>query len=193
MLTIAWDIDDVLNNLMATWLEKWWKSKNKGCLLKYDDLIENPPNRLLKVTLEEYLQSLDAFRLSGRYEEMQPNPDVLQWFRSCGSNFKHMALTAVPRIAVSISAAWVFKHFGDWIRSFHFVPSARSGDIHTPYEKTKGGYLNWLKRVDIIIDDHPGNIQKASSLPVECHMPSHPWNSGGKTMAEILSALNSSC
>ena len=190
MLTIAWDIDDVLNDLMRVWFEEWWKPRNVDCVLNYEDLTENPPHRLLQIAHEEYLKSLDAFRLSGSYEGMHPDREVLEWFKKNGLSFQHMALTAVPRIAAPISASWVFKHFGNWIRSFHFVPSARPGDIHTPYEKTKGDYLNWLKRVDIFIDDQRGNIQKARNLPIQYLMPSRPWNSGGKKMAEILSALN---
>ena len=193
MLTIAWDIDDVLNNLMHTWFEEWWKPANTDCVLHYDDLTENPPHQLLELELDQYLQSLDAFRLSGHYEKMQPNPKILEWFEKHGSSYRHMALTAVPRIAASVSASWVLRHFGDWIRTFHFVPSPRPNDIPTPYESTKAHYLRWLNRINIFIDDHAGNIQAVKTMGIYGIMPARPWNSSGMKIEEILESLTPAC
>jgi hypothetical protein len=190
MLTIAWDIDDVLNDLMGVWFEEWWKPEHTDCVLNYKDLTENPPHQLLGVGQSDYLQSLDAFRLSGDYDRLQPNSQVLKWFEKHGPSYRHMALTAVPRIAASISASWVFRHFGDWIRTFHFVPSHRPGDIPTSYETTKADYLNWLKRIDIFIDDHANNVCDVKSTKIRCFMLSRPWNSGGMAINEILEALS---
>jgi hypothetical protein len=190
MLTIAWDIDDVLNNLMYTWLEEWWKPSNTDCNLDFEDLTENPPHRLLKIKKSDYLKSLDAYRLSGNYAKLQPDKNVLNWFKKYGPNYRHMALTAVPRIAASISASWVLEHFGDWIRTFHFVPSPRPEDIPTSNESTKGAYLEWLNRADIFIDDHEGNIKDVKSGKIQCVTVSRPWNSNRTSINEILEGLS---
>ena len=189
MLTIAWDVDDVLNDLMRTWFEKWWRPKHPGCMLNYEDIKKNPPHKLLSVELDEYLQSLDDFRLSGRYEKMQPNPKVIEWFKRHGPSFWHIAVTSVPRIAAPVSASWVIRYFGDWIRTFHFVPSSRPGDIPTIYESTKAGYLKWFNRADIFIDDSMRNTHEVTSQGIRCFLVSQPWNSGGMRIERILQSL----
>ena len=189
MFTIAWDVDDVLNDLMGAWFEKWWKPQHSGCMLNYEDLTENPPHHILNIKLEEYFCSLDAFRLSAHYERMQPDSKVLDWFGKHGPAYRHMALTAVPRIASFVSASWVLRYFGDWIRTFHFVPSPRPEDIPTAYESTKAAYLKWLNRADIFIDDHAGNIRDAKGMGIRCIMLSRPWNSGGMKIEKILDFL----
>ena len=189
MLTIAWDIDDVLNDLMRTWLEERWKAHHPDCELTYEAVGSNPPHQLIGATLEEYLQSLDAFRLSGAYDRMAPNPDIVAWFQTHGIKYRHIALTAVPRKAAAVSAAWVMRHFGDWIRTFHFVPSPRPDDIATRYERSKGDYLEWLGRVDCFIDDHPDHVRGASAAGVTTFLLSRPWNSGGMGLEKILSSL----
>ena len=188
-LTLAWDVDDVLNGLMRAWLETWWRPQHPGCMLNYEDIKKNPPHELLGVELDEYLQSLDEFRLSGRYEQMQPNPEALEWFKKHGSSFRHVAVTAVPRIAAPVSSSWVIRHFGDWIRTFHFVPSSRPGDIPTTYKSTKAGCLKWLNRVDIFIDDNMRDIHEVSSLGTRCFLVLQPWNSGGMKIEKILEIL----
>jgi len=189
MLTLAWDIDDVLNDLMRTWFETWWRPQHPGCILNYEDIKKNPPHQLLGVELDEYLQSLDDFRLSGRYEHIQPNPEVLEWFKKDGSSFRHIAITSVPRVAAQVSASWVIRHFGDWIRTFHFVPSPRPGDIPQSYESSKIAYLKWLDRVDIFIDDSEKNIYEIKTLGISCFLISQPWNSSGMEIEEILESL----
>jgi len=178
---------------MYTWFEEWWKPKHPGCILNYEDLTENPPHQLLGVALNEYLESLDTFRLSGHYEKMLPNPEILKWFGNHGAAYRHISLTAVPRIAASVSATWVMRHFGDWIRTFHFVPSPRPEDIATSYETSKAGYLKWLNRSDIFIDDHTGNVQDAKSMGIRSILLSRPWNSGGMETEVILDLLTSKC
>lgn len=189
MLTIAWDIDDVLNALMREWFEDFWLTRHPQCRLKYENLLSNPPHALLGISLDAYRQSLDDFRLSGHYRQMAPNAEVLSWFKEQGRFFRHIALTAVPRIAASVSAAWLVRHFGDWIRTFHFVPSLRKGDIDVDYENSKVEYMKWLNRVDIFIDDHPGHVGGAASNGISTYMVSRPWNTKGMTISEILVAL----
>ena len=96
MRTIAWDVDDVLNDLMRAWLETAWKPQDPECRVSYDQLIANPPHLVLGITLADYLGSLDAFRLSDRFAKLVPRPEVLAWFRQHGHGFHHLALTAVP-------------------------------------------------------------------------------------------------
>ena len=189
MLTIAWDVDDVLNELMRTWLDNWWKPRHPDCGIAYADIRSNPPHGLLGVALEEYLHSLDAFRLSGDFQKMPPNAQAKEWFEQHGDSYRHIALTAVPRLAASVSAEWVVRHFGDWIRGFHFVPSPRAHDKVTTYESSKAAVLKRLGNIDIFIDDHEQHVHAVKSLGIRCLLVSQPWNSGKTTLAKILAAL----
>jgi hypothetical protein len=189
MLTIAWDIDDVLNNLMADWLKEKWLPEHPGCGVTFEQIIENPPERILKSTREEYLESLDAFRLSGRYMHMSPNPEALDWFQRSGDKARHIALTAVPLKAAHVSAHWVMKNFGKWIRGFHFVPSFRPESIPS-YDENKAGYLKWLDKVDLFIDDSPENILQAQNLGVKGMLIFRPWNKSSLTLKDALKELD---
>ena len=97
MKTIAWDVDDVLNDLMLTcgFKQKWIK-EHKDCKVRYPEVAENPPHRLLGVGINEYLSSLDEYRLSALYQQMTPIKEIMEWFARGGNNFRHIALTAVP-------------------------------------------------------------------------------------------------
>lgn len=190
MLTLAWDVDDVLNDLMRIWLDVWWRPQHPGCMLTYEDIKKNPPHQLLGVGLDKYLQSLDEFRLSGRYEQMQPNPEVIEWFEKHGSLFRHIAVTSVPRVAAPVSALWVIRHFGDWIRTFHFVPSPRRSEILPEYDTTKADYLKWLNRVDILIDDNEYNVAGLIIIGIQYFLVSRPWNSSTFRMDDLLCTLS---
>ncbi|MFA6548452.1 MAG: hypothetical protein WCT39_00775, partial [Candidatus Margulisiibacteriota bacterium] len=120
MKTIVWDVDDVLNNLMQVWFDEFWHPKYSATKLTYGEICANPPYQLLGVNKETYLASLDDFRLSGRYELLEPVKEVREWFCTHGDKCRHVALTRVPIAVAHVSAAWVLKHFGQWIRSFHF-------------------------------------------------------------------------
>jgi hypothetical protein len=189
MLTIAWDVDDTLNDLMYIWFEEWWRSKHPDCRLSYEDLTENPPHRLLGITKTDYQDSLDTFRLSGHYSRLLPNPAVLRWFEEHGHRYRHIVLTAVPRVAASISASWVMTHFGAWIRTFHFVPTPRSSDSIPAYESSKAEYLKWLGLADVFIDDNPGSVREVRSLGIRSYLTSRPWNGGGMDIDLILESL----
>ena len=47
MLTIVWDVDDVLNDLMAVWFRDAWLPKHAACPVRYEEITENPPHRVL--------------------------------------------------------------------------------------------------------------------------------------------------
>jgi 5'(3')-deoxyribonucleotidase len=189
MITIVWDIDDVLNDLMRIWFETWWLPTHHDCKLTYQNIRENPPHRLLSSSIKKYLDSLDDFRRSKNYEEMQPNPAIIGWFHRYGHLCHHIALTSVPRKAAHISASWVLRHFGDWIRTFHFVPSSRAGEYLPCYETEKSEYIQKLKQADVFIDDNPANIRSTIPMGIKCFMVSRPWNHGGTPLYKILDHL----
>ncbi len=189
MKTIAWDVDDVLNDLMRSWFELKWLADHPECAIHYEDITENPPARLLNAPLESYLRSLDEFRLSSLYQQMSPVKEVMSWFEKNGHTFRHIALTAVPRIAASASAQWVFKHFGSWIRTFHFVPSKREGDKMPEYGNDKGDFLKWIQKVDVLVDDSLANIQAARSAGVKGILIPRPWNNSKTSIGEVLREL----
>ncbi len=189
MITIAWDVDDVLNNLMYCWFQHKWLKDHPECTVRYKDLSENPPHRLLGVSLEEYLNSLDTFRLSGLYQEMEPVPEVKNWFIEFGNKTRHMALTAVPLQASSASSAWVFKHFGVWIRTFHFVPSKRKGQNIPDYDPDKKTFLKWLGKVHILVEDNETHIKDAENTGLKGVLIPRAWNSSKSNIKDSLEYL----
>jgi hypothetical protein len=174
--TIAWDIDDVLNDLMLMWFGQKWIKDHRECRLRYEELTENPPHGLLGVDINDYLSSLDEYRLSGLYQQMLPVKEVMDWFVKYGNKFRHIALTAVPLVASSASAQWVFKYYGAWIRTFHFVPSRREGQEIPEYEKDKGDFLKWISKVDLLVDDNKSNIVSAENAGCKGILIPRPWN-----------------
>ena len=108
---------------------------------------------------------------------MQPIPQVLQWFVEHGSRLRHVAVTAVPLSAAHLSAAWVIRHFGRWIRSFHFIPSPREGDL-PPYDRSKGEALRQWGTIDAFIDDNPDNLASAERFGIRTFCFPRPWNQG---------------
>lgn len=184
MKTIAWDVDDVLNDLMAEWLDGGWRAEHPGCRLRLKDLTENPPHGILGVDLRVYLDSLDRFRLA-RYASLAPLPDVLEWFETHGGNLRHLAVTAVPRTVAPLSASWVLRHYGRWITDISVVHVARDG---APPTRTKADVLRWA-RADVLVDDTPANIELARSMGVEPIAMPRPWNRERRSRAQILALL----
>lgn len=192
MVTIAWDVDDVLNDLMRDWFETGWKAEHRECKVSYDDLSENPPHRILRVTKERYLESLDAFRADSFQERMIPMLAVKKWFIHHGKEFRHIALTSVPFFAAGESARWVLTHFGEWIRTFHFVPSYRDACDIPMYDEKKHEFLKWIQRVDCLVDDNEDNIEGAQSAGIKGLLFPRPWNSGkNKPVESVLASLSS--
>jgi len=188
--TIAWDVDDVLNDLMLTWFKEKWQPDHPACKINYENISENPPNRLLNTDIEEYSRSLDEFRLSGKYEQMAPIKEVLGWFRENGNNFRHIALTAVPLSAAHLSAQWVIRNFGPWIRTFHFVPSKRAGEQIPQYDNDKGDYLKWIQKVDLLVEDNSDNVSLAKNAGVKGIVIPRPWNKNKMTLKEALAGIS---
>lgn len=189
MKTIAWDVDDVLNDLMRCWFQQHWLLIHPDCKLKYRDIIENPPHRVLGINLKEYLDSLDVFRLSKKADQMQPVPEVVSWFSKYGKYFRHIALTARPLNTISSASAWVFRYFGAWIRGFHFIPAYRKGQYIPEYDRGKGEYLLRTVESDVLVDDDPANIDKAGKFGIKGVLMPRPWNKGSFTIEEVLNSL----
>jgi len=187
MRTIAWDVDDVLNDLMASWYSRW--REEKKCSVSYKDLKENPPDRILGIDKRKYLASLDEFRLSPLYEDMPPVHPVLEWFRKNGNRYRHIALTAVPLRASAASACWVLRNFGTWIRTFHFVPSARPGESLPLYDENKAAFIEWVEKIDVFVDDNPEQIRAANVTGVKTILFPRPWNDAEISVDELLGEL----
>lgn len=191
MRTIVWDVDDVLNDLMRLWFEKAWLPEHPDCHLTYESISENPPHKLLSVSLNDYLDSLDKFRfvVSQGVINVDPLPDVLEWFQQHGHKFRHVALTAVPIKFAPFSASWVFRHFGQWIRSFNFVPSLRAGEKIFIYDSAKTDYLKWWGRADVFIDDNPSNVDEVNKIGVHTILMPRPWNKNSMNITETLNSI----
>lgn len=188
MKTIIWDVDDVLNDFMYEWFEKQWLINHPECKLKFQDLLENPPHKLLGTTLNEYRNSLDEFR-SQYGPQFKPVPEVLEWFHTNGSNYRHIALTAVPLRLAHISADWIFRHFGNWIRSFNIVPSPRITDPAFYYDLSKKDFLNRFDKDCILIDDNLKNITDGQSIGIQTLIFPRPWNGIITNRMELLNQL----
>jgi hypothetical protein len=188
VLTIVWDVDDVLNDLMYQWFVTEWVPSHPDCLVAYSGLAANPPHASLGATLPEYLESMDLFRKSDAGIALTPNPEVLAWFSRYGSHSRHIALTARPLESAPEVAAWVFRHFGKWIRCFGVVPS-RQTDNAPEYDQSKGDFLRWLGKGDILVDDTPANLEHAQQLGLKAFAWPQPWNGSTMSTTEILHDL----
>lgn len=190
MITIAWDVDDILNNLMYHWLTEKWLPEHPECKVSFEQIIQNTPEQIIKSTIEEYRASLDSFRLSKVYFQMQPDPQILFWFKEHGDKARHIALTAVPVKAAHISADWVINNFGKWIRSFHFIPSPRLEEQAPEYDLNKADYLKWLNKVDILVEDSQENIQGAQELGIKGILVAKPWNKSKLSISAALKEID---
>jgi hypothetical protein len=188
MNTIVWDVDDVLNDLMYQWLMHGWIREHPECETEYSMLTENPPLAALGATREEYLASLDTFRRSDAGIHLAPNPMVLLWFERHGSQFRHIALTARPLETVPELAAWVMRHFGNWIRCFGVVPTRAVEGIPI-YDLGKGDYLRWLQKGDVLVDDTRENLKQAAELGLRVLTWPQPWNDSTQDIADTLNQL----
>lgn len=189
MKTIVWDVDDVLNELMKTWFESW-RDEHRECAVGYSDFKENPPHEILGITEDSYFQSLDSFRLL-HYQAMEPLAIMKQWFTEHGNHFHHCALTAVPHRAASVSAQWTLAHFGQWIRTFHFVPSKRYHEAIAQYDRDKAELLKRQQAVDLFIDDSPENVTRAREAGINALLFPRPWNNSSMSVRELLSRVTS--
>jgi hypothetical protein len=191
MITVIWDICDTLNDSKYRWFINF-KFHNTLCILEdYKDLCEDPPWKLMGITKERYLTSLDNYRLSS-YKFLEPNKEFLEWFIDHGEKTEHIALTEIPLKCAHISSDWVFTHFGNWIRTFHCIPSTRRYCYPPEYHKNKAEYIRDLNKDNLIfIDDNEENIEEIEKLKlnIKTFCVKQPWNSG-MSINRILKKLN---
>jgi hypothetical protein len=183
-------VDDVLNDLMLSWLDNYKKEENRNTGIKYEDIVQNPPHEILGITQREYLTSLDNFRNSDKGINLTPNLQILKWFKKDGTKFRHIALTSRPKNTVSVLAAWLFRYFGDWIRTLSFIPSFREGEQSAIFDKSKTDFLKWLGKVDFFIDDSIENIKSAEMSGIKTFLYPQPWNNSPLTAEQILGEIS---
>ena len=189
MLTIVWDIDDVLNDLMAAWFHEEWLPAHPESGFSYTDIRENPPHRVLGIGKQEYLDSLDTFRISSKARDLRPNPAILAWLRDHGPRYRHVALTARPLDSAPHAAEWLFRHFGVFFRCFGVVPSRLDPAVQH-YDRSKADFLSWFRGVDLFIDDSEENVEAVRELGVKCILYPQPWNRAARTIQETLELLS---
>jgi hypothetical protein len=188
MLTIVWDVDDVLNDLMYQWFTFHWLPENPDCKCSYRELSGNPPNEVLGISRAAYFSSLDAFRKTDRAMNMQPNVEVLTWMREHGRRFRHAALTGRPLETAPDVAHWVLHCFGAWIRCVGVVPTRWDAEVPV-YDRQKGDFLKWLRCGDILIDDLKENTRQAEDLGLKTLLYPQPWNASQLTVTTLLQEL----
>jgi hypothetical protein len=88
-----------------------------------------------------------------------------------------------------VSAAWVARHFGRWIRTFHFVPSTRPDETIPAYDQTKRDFLHWWGRADALVDDHPGHVESARVLGLRAWLVPRPWNAATGRAQDVFKEL----
>ena len=115
--------------------------------------------------------------------------DVLDWFRERGGDYRHVALTARPLETAPDVAHWVMRHFGAWIRCFGVVPTRTDAGVPV-YDRTKGEYLAWLGRGDVLVDDATENILQAQALGLKTLQATQPWNNSTMTIPALLRELS---
>ncbi len=186
---VAWDVDDVLNDLLAAWLAHW-NAENLGRVRTWDirEITANPPHAVLGIPLEQYLQSLDAFRLA-HAANLSPRTEVLRWFETHGERARHVAITSTSMVATPVSAAWVMRHFGRWIRAVLFVPALRKDKPHPLYDANKGELLARMGGADILVDDLPSNLAHAATKGIATLEWPCPWNSSRLDIKDTLGVL----
>jgi len=185
---LVWDIDDVLNDLMEIWFANFLPVRD--VVIRYDELTENPPDALLGITRELYLQSLDNCRAGGFYQR-PPRREILEFFKKHGGRFRHIALSAVPIRFAPNSANWVLSHFGCWLQGCLFIPSPRSGDgVCSTLFNSKGDALVQFGENAILIDDSEKNVSDALSRGGKAMLFPAPWNKRrGMSISDFLAEL----
>jgi hypothetical protein len=99
-----------------------------------------------------------------------------------------MVLTARPLESAPHVSEWVFRHFGDYVRSVAVVPLRLNPGV-PEYDRTKEDYLRWFGRADILIDDCPENIQAAEGLGMRGLLYPQPWNGKLRSEADAMAQL----
>ena len=183
-MLIIWDTDDVLNKLMDSWLTSWQQESSNDAV-KFSELTQNPPHKILGIDLETYYSSLDGFRNSAKARELKPNQSLLKWFSKYGSRHNHIALTARPLNTMSNQAWWIYNNFGQWIHTVAVVPALRDSKSKQRL-KNKTQYIQWLGKGDIFVDDNAENVAEVAKLGLKTFLFPQPWNENNQSEAEFI-------
>jgi hypothetical protein len=188
-ITVVWDVDDVLNDLTRAWLTDSWRPEHPASRVEYEDLTANPPHTVVGIKLDEYLASLDRFRLGPGYGRLVPQPAIREWLGAHGTTCRHVALTATPLHTAPSTAEWVLREFGTWIREFAFIPSRRPGEMPPSYDADKGAWMARMATPCVLVDDSEENLAAAEEAGVMTLCWPRPWNKGRRDVPEVLAAL----
>ena len=170
-VTIAWDVDDVLNDLTREWacwagLESQFAAGHGSDPAEYVASLGFPKER--------YLASLDEFRAL-RYASLRPSGVVLDWLDRNGGRCDHVAITRTPLAAEATMRRWVDAHFGAWITEVFVSPSMRVTDPPGTTYPSKGEIVRSLGGDVVLIDDTEDNLASARGI-CESVAFAQPWN-----------------
>jgi hypothetical protein len=182
---IVWDLDDTLAPSMEAWLVYARASIPNASFPQFSELVENPPHQLLKISLSQYRNSLDLFRISQSALSLPVYPEIFTWFSQRGHLFEHHVLTARPRHTAAVAAQWVFEKLGKWIRHFHFVPAFREDDPLPVSGALKSDVLQSIGGAHYFLDDSEENLLAATPFVNQTLLAPQPWN-GAKTSLEQM-------
>ena len=178
-MLLIWDVDDVLNSLMQYYMENGLPVNARQ--LSCEALTENPPHKLLGISKEEYLSSLDHVR-SGSFYDLPPRPEIMAFFDECGHKFDHIILSAVPVRFMEKSSAWVLHYFGDWVQSCLFIPSHRPEcNVKSQLFASKAEAVKFFGPRAVLIDDAVKNVEETRSAGGRALYFPAPWNSEKNT------------
>lgn len=174
---IVWDFDDVLFPLTEFWFAAWGQ-KIQAKITRYDQITENPPHKMMEISLNQYLETLDQFRNSEQAQSLPLNPTIFDWLQVNGAFYNHFILTARPLHTIEVAQNWLNNNFPEPLEGFGVVPAERAGQDLTGYYRTKQDYLEGEGiKFDYFIDDNPVTIGAVSKIhrAATVLFPA-PWN-----------------
>ena len=184
---IVWDVDDVLNRLMDSWLKSWNQKNDLNVALM--NIKDNPPHEILKISKETYFNSLDDFRNSEAGINVEENSTVKNWFENHGSRFYHMACSARPIHTMPNQAWWIYHNYGQWIHTVHVAGTGRNKEMD--YKNiSKADFISWIDKEVLFIDDSEENVNAVSETGSETMLYPQPWNSSKHSEEEFIAKLN---
>lgn len=187
MTVLVWDVDDVLNELTAQWLG----TINHDTITSKKHLTNPQFHRLLGWSRDEYLHSLDSFRVE-HLRDLTPN-EVVRGFMSESRSCSHILLTATPLISAPYSAEWALRHFGSLVDGVLIAPSARPGVRSTGLSKFDHiARITAMGETVLCIDDLPSNIEQARRAGATGVLWPQPWNNSNSTISAVLDFITNS-
>lgn len=171
-MVVAWDVDDVLNDLTQQWMD--WVGLSPA---KLDGPLQGPGDYAINSGWleDEYLESLDRFRME-KYAALEPRTQLQEWLKeNQRAHVVHVAITRTPLRAAAPVSDWVMRNFGAWIHAFIVCPSARVDDDADLIRRTKAEWLQLFQGEGTLIDDTPENLEKLPPGWVPLLFPA-PWN-----------------